>query len=108
MPTFREVNTGQSVTVDSDPRLSRFRRLARWKEQEGGKSKEKEVEKPVAEPQTSEDKAEEAPAVDATPAKPGDDADRDEWVAYALANGKTDADVKGTRVSTIRSWFDDK
>ena len=108
MPTFREVNTGQTVTVDSDPRLSRFRRLARWEEQEGGKSKEKEVETPVADPQDSEDTAGEAPTVDAAPAKPGADADRDEWVAYALANGKTEADVKGTRAATIRSWFDDK
>ena len=43
-----------------------------------------------------------------TGTKPDDDAPRDEWVAYALAHGKTEADLKGTRITTIRGWFDNK
>ncbi|WP_037162480.1 hypothetical protein [Rhodococcoides fascians] len=31
--------------------------------------------------------------------------DRDEWIAYALANGKTADELKGVKTKTIAAWF---
>lgn len=37
--------------------------------------------------------------------KPRGNASRDEWVAYALANGKTEDDLKGLTQTEIRALF---
>lgn len=108
MPTFRNRNSGQTVTVTDDP--SYLSGLARWERIEEGSSTpvsapptEPVTEPtPVASPQV-EDVTAEVP--DAEPAMPGPDADRDEWVAYAKAQGKTDAQLKGKKIDTIRGWF---
>lgn len=100
MPTFREVNTGQFVNVNESD-AGWFHAQARW-EAVDGESETPKVAAPVA-----EEKADAAPVAE-TSTKPADDAPRDEWVAYALANGKTEADLKGTRITTIRGWFDNK
>lgn len=118
MPRFRNRNSGQVVTVEDDP--SHLSGLARWERIEEGPSAPETYQ--AAEPEStgytdtsklgldpalgspvpfSEDPAE----PDAGPALPGADADRAEWVAYAKSRGKTDAELKGKKVETIRGWF---
>lgn len=101
MPTFRNRNSGQVVTVEVDP--SHLSGLARWERIE-------EYLTPAFDPAAPTVVfAEPEPAVveqPETPAKPADDADRDEWIAYAKAHGKTDADLKGVRTTVIRGWFE--
>ena len=36
---------------------------------------------------------------------PAADAERSDWVAYALAHGKTEDDVKGVSTKKIAAWF---
>ena len=127
MPTFREVNTGQIVQLEDDP--SYLDGLARWERISEGLSApteseqsrdeaEAEAAKALADAQadaaeklaelnaelTAEQvKADPVPAVLELPAA---DAERDEWVSYALAHGKTSADIKGVRTSVIQGWFE--
>lgn len=155
MPTFRNVNTGQVVTVEADP--SHLSGLARWERIEEGPSApaqtgftQEEFEQAQAELARSEAavaqaQAEEAAAqaeldqaaaeltqarddaedflteaaaelsppaqefINPTPApapeRPADNADRKEWLAYAKAMGRTDADLKGVKTVEIRDWF---
>jgi hypothetical protein len=108
MPTFREVTTGQVVEVEDDP--SYFTGLARWERIEVGLSApvagdpwvpfKETAPTPTPEPEPAQ-------AVDDGEEVPGEDANRDAWIAYALANGKTEADVKGVRTTVIASWFTD-
>lgn len=133
MPTFREVNTGQIVQLEDDP--SYLDGLARWERISEGLSAptesdtvadsdaqlaeaEAEAAKALAEAQTdaaeklaelNAELAGEPVKADPVPAVlelPTADADRDEWVSYALANGKTAAEIKGVRLSVIQGWFE--
>lgn len=104
MPTFREVNTGQVVTVD-EARAAWFRERARWQPVGNEKPETADVAAPAATPAPAGPLADDTTTNADAPAMPDADADRAEWVAYALANGKTEADVKGTRTTTIKGWF---
>lgn len=121
MPTFRNRNSGQVVQVDDDP--SHLSGLARWERVEEGPSAPaappSEVTEPVTVPETTPAESEWTQVGEVTadvaadvaagepdaPALPAADADRAEWVAYAKAQGKTDAELKGKKVETIRGWF---
>lgn len=124
MPTFREVNTGQHVNVNESD-AAWFRSQARWQSVDGEKPETEGVAGTVAEKKAAGSSTEKADEVkhadrnidgthDVTPAdeqpelpdRPADDADRDEWVAYALAHGKTEQEIGRKQVSTIRGWFD--
>ena len=60
--------------------------------------------KKVAAPVAPEPEAPEAPEADAAPAG---NASKDDWYAYALANGKTSADLDGLGQRDIRALFTD-
>lgn len=101
MPSFRNRNSGQVVTVSEDP--SFLSRLARWECIKEGLSAPQAAPEPVAAPVVTE--PEPVAPVAQELALPAADADRDDWVAYAKAQGKTDAQLKGKRAETIRGWF---
>lgn len=118
MPTFRNRNSGQVVQVDDDP--SHLSGLARWERTEEGPSAPAtpppaEVTAPVTVPEPTPAETESTQVVEVPADVPADesdalalpdaDADRAEWVAYAKAQGKTDAELKGKKVDTIRGWF---
>ena len=147
MPTYREVNTGQVVTVEVEP--NHLSGLARWEriEEELRAPEPAAVvlqagEVVVAAADVAEqaqaalvqaqaeaveqiadlnaelaDSAADAPATlavevegvheasPAVPAKPDEDANKPVWIAYAKANGKTDADLKGKTKPEIIAWF---
>lgn len=118
MPRFRNRNSGQVVTVEDDP--SYLSGLARWERIEEGPRAPETYQAAEPEPTEYTDTPnlgldpELGPPVpfsdrtaepDAGPALPAADADRAEWVAYAKAHGKTDAELKGKKVETIRGWF---
>ena len=129
MPTYREVNTGQVVTVEVEP--NHLSGLARWERIEVELSAPEEYTVPeslglkpelgdpipfVETPELA-DSAADAPVTLAVevegvhedspvvPAKPDEDANKPVWVAYAKANGKTDADIKGKTKPEIIAWF---
>jgi hypothetical protein len=63
----------------------------------------KKAAAPVApEPETPE--SDEAPQ-DEAPAAPAGNASKEDWYAYALANGKTSADLEGLGQREIRALF---
>ncbi|QOH59893.1 hypothetical protein [Rhodococcus rhodochrous] len=115
MPTFRNRNSGQTVTLHDDP--SYLSGLARWERIEEGSSTPDEAKTAVsaateaakaaqAELEAANDEAAVSlVALTAQLEMPAADADRDEWVAYAKAQGKTDAQLKGKKIDTIRGWF---
>lgn len=115
MPVFRNRNSGQTVTVTDDP--SYLSGLARWERIEEGSSTPEEAKAAVsAAAEATKAAAADLEAANAEAAAsladltaqlemPAADADRDEWVAYAKAQGKTDAQLKGKKVDTIRGWF---
>ena len=51
--------------------------------------------------------APEAPADDDAPQAPAGNASKEDWHAYALANGKTSADLDGLGQREIRALFQD-
>lgn len=105
IPAFREVNTGQIVTTTDPARIAFFQRLARWEQVDNAKPETHTRPEPVAEtPATTEPETTATP--NKTDNKPADDAPRAEWVAYALANGKTEEDLHRVRVNTIKEWFE--
>ena len=110
MPTFREVNTGQVVTLDEDP--SYLSGLARWQRIEAGLSAP-EPETPQVEliPETPVIALKpETPVVAATPDPvdelPSLNATTAVWAKYALDHGKSKDEVAGKRRSDIIAWFD--
>ena len=136
MPTYREVNTGQVVTVEVEP--NHLSGLARWERIEVELSAPEPVtvelqagehvlaaadvaeqtEAALAAAQADAEKAQ-AELVEAQAdaaetlvelnaelvAKPDEDDNKPLWVAYAKANGKTDADIKGKTKPEIIAWF---
>lgn len=134
MPTFRNRSSGQVVTVREDP--SHLSGLARWERIEEGLSApavepesvvdyvapgvdpalpvvayveaSQEAQADLAEArETAAAELEELnEALADTPARPADDAPRDEWLAYAKSQGKTDAELKGVKTTVIRGWFE--
>lgn len=136
MPTYREVNTGQVVTVEVEP--NHLSGLARWERIEGELSAPEpaavlqagehvvaaadvaeQAQVALAEVQADAEKAQ-ADLADAqveaavkleelntelATEKPDEDANKPVWVAYAKANGKTDADIKGKTKPEIIAWF---
>lgn len=96
MATFQEKTTRQRVVTNDPNHIEWFKQRARWELVDDTPAKPKE---PMQEPTP----AQEPTATDAQ--KPGDNATRDEWVAYALAHGKTEQELRRVRVSTIREWF---
>ena len=105
MPTFREVNTGQHVNVNEGD-AAWFRSQARWQPVDGEKPETEEVAGTVAEKKAAGSSTEKADGQPEPTDRPAADADRDEWVAYALAHGKTEQEIGRKQVSTIRGWFD--
>lgn len=129
MPTFREVNTGQTVQLEDDP--SYLDGLARWERiseglraptESGQRRSDAKAEAAKALADSRADAAEKlaelnaelaAEPVKADPVPtvlelPDANADRDEWISYALAHGKSAADVKGVRLAVIQGWFEKK
>ncbi|SLG40339.1 Uncharacterised protein [Mycobacteroides abscessus subsp. abscessus] len=153
MPTFRNVNTGQVVTVEADP--SHLSGLARWEriseepsalvtdpalpmvvftqadfDQAQAALAQAQADEAAAaraaqqaqadlaqaradaEPALATAAAELSPnASDSvesarTPKRPADNADRKDWLAYAVARGKTLAELKGVRTTDIRMMLD--
>ncbi|WP_032380959.1 hypothetical protein [Rhodococcoides fascians] len=110
MPTFRNVNSGQVVQVEDDP--SHLDGLARWvRDEDGLSAPEDQVEPDTA---VGLDAALDAaqselvttPVRDNAVPKPGPEGDREDWIAYALDNGKTRAELKGVKTTVIASWFE--
>ena len=90
--------------MSEDP--SFLSRLARWECIKEGLSAPQAAPEPVAAPVVTEPVPAPEPVAEAAElALPAADADRDDWVAYAKAQGKTDAQLKGKRAETIRGWF---
>ncbi|AVP71361.1 hypothetical protein [Prescottella equi] len=118
MPVFREVFTGQ-IVEDADP--LRFDGLARWEriaEELRAPAERVEVAAAAAESAQADLAAAQAAATDALDSMndalaaaavevdaPARTAPRAEWVKYAKAHGKTDAELKGHKAATIAAWF---
>ncbi|MBM4469929.1 hypothetical protein GS982_31840 [Rhodococcus hoagii] len=118
MPVFREVVTGQIV---EDPDPLRFDGLARWEriaEELRAPAERVEVAAAAAESAQADLAAAQSAAADALDSMndalaaaavevdaPARTATRAEWVKYAKARGKTDAELKGHKAATIAAWF---
>ncbi|MGW5267250.1 hypothetical protein ACWEQ4_01235 [Rhodococcus sp. NPDC003994] len=116
---YEEVTTGQVVTLVEPPFY--LDGLARWVRTEVElRAPEQSAPAPDPEPLTDGDPVADAPAAyteeqaevpadtqpDVAPPLPLPvGLDRDEWLAYAHANGKTDDDTHGVRTKVIAGWF---
>lgn len=127
MSFYREVTTGQIVEAEPPCHLDG---LARWERTEeepsapltsyqiemaaielAAAAEESDDSNDNQEPADGDAEAERLRAelalteLQNAPQLPGADAERDVWIAYAHANGKTEADTKGANAKTIASWF---
>ncbi|MFI6168836.1 hypothetical protein ACIBCN_18795 [Nocardia sp. NPDC051052] len=84
------------MTVEDDP--SYFTPLARWERVE-------EEPSVPAQPEPATHTQNPDPIAPPPIPMPAPGADREVWVAYALAHGKTAADIKNVKTTVIAKWF---